>query len=226
MSCGLRFMCAGAHYGAQSYVARVCDFLGGSTSASSAAAHHTQISRMAAGAEAAAIAELLDTRLRVDLQRVHDERDALHERVSDWCAHPSPRAPTSAAPTPMPCARRADAHDRRASCRSLELRNNVTMLLDAKQTKLKTMVNLGSDFYVQARVPDTSSLYVNVGLGFHAQMTLEEAAAFSSQREAALSAAADALTDRAARLKARIKLAASAVDELQRQQGARRDEAG
>ena len=38
------------------------------------------------------------------------------------------------------------------------------------------------------------------------QMTLEEAVRFSSAREARLSAAADELTDRAARLKAKIKL--------------------
>ena len=48
------------------------------------------------------------------------------------------------------------------------------------------------------------------------QMTLEEAVRFSSAREARLSAAADELTDRAARLKAKIKLVIGAIDEVQR----------
>jgi hypothetical protein len=52
---------------------------------------------------------------------------------------------------------------------------------------------------------------VSVGLGFHAQMTLDEAKAFCSQRESHLTAKADALTQRAARLKARIKLVMGAL---------------
>ena len=47
-------------------------------------------------------------------------------------------------------------------------------------------------------------------------MTLEEAVQFSSAREARLSAVADELTDRAARLKAKIKLVIGAIDEVQR----------
>jgi len=45
------------------------------------------------------------------------------------------------------------------------------------------MVNLGSEFYVQAKVPDTSRIYVNVGLGFHVEFSLPEAIAFIDKRE-------------------------------------------
>lgn len=124
--------------------------------------------------------ELLNERLKVELERVHDQRDRLHEQI---------------------------AH-------TLELRNNVQLVLDQKQTSLKTMVNLGSDFYVQAHVPDTSYIYVSVGLGFHAQLTLDEALTFCTQREAQLNEAVETLTDRGARLKARIKLVLAAIDEL------------
>ena len=57
-------------------------------------------------------------------------------------------------------------------------------------------------------------MYVNIGLGFHAQMTLDEASAFSTQREAALSESVEALNKRAAQLKARIKIVIGAIDEL------------
>ena len=62
--------------------------------------------------------------------------------------------------------------------------------------------------------PDTSWVYVDVGLGFHAQMTPAEAIAFSTQRESKLSEAAEALTQRAAKLKAQIKLTIGAIDEI------------
>ena len=99
----------------------------------------------------------------------------------------------------------------------LELRNNVRLLQEQQQRSLKTMVNLGSDFYVQAHVPDTQWIYVSVGLGFHPQMTLAEAEAFCNEREAALTAASEVLTERAARLKARIKLVIGAIDECMQQ---------
>ena len=90
------------------------------------------------------------------------------------------------------------------------------LLKEQQQTSLKTMVNVGRDFYVQAHVPDTSSLYVDVGLGFHAQMTLDEAGAFAASREAALNEKVEALSARAARLKAHIKLVVGAIDEVMR----------
>ena len=55
---------------------------------------------------------------------------------------------------------------------------------------------------------------MNVGLGFHAQMTLEEAAAFSEARETRLTAQVEDLSSRAAELKAKIKIAVGAVDEV------------
>ena len=65
-----------------------------------------------------------------------------------------------------------------------------------------------------ARRPDTSWVYVDVGLGFHAQMTPAEAIAFSTRREAKLNEAAEARTERAAQLKAQIKLTIGAIDEI------------
>ena len=101
-------------------------------------------------------------------------------------------------------------YEKIAAC--MELRTNCQQLLERGQRELKTMVNLGSDFYVQAHVPDTGWIYVDVGLGFHAQMTLDEACKFAAQREAALNARAEELTARATRLKARIKLALYVLD--------------
>ena len=52
---------------------------------------------------------------------------------------------------------------------------NARGLQERGQEELRTMVDLGSQVYCQAEVPDTSRLFVAVGLGFHAEMTLVRA---------------------------------------------------
>lgn len=47
---------------------------------------------------------------------------------------------------------------------------------------LRTQVDLGSNFYVQSHVPDVSRIYVNVGLGFHLELTLQEALTFIDKK--------------------------------------------
>ena len=70
-----------------------------------------------------------------------------------------------------------------------------------------------------AHRPDTSRVYVDVGLGFHAEMTIDEAVSFASKREAVHNSSANALTQQAAQLKAKIKLVIGAIDELVKSQG-------
>mmetsp|Transcript_27418 Transcript_27418/g.88534 ORF Transcript_27418/g.88534 Transcript_27418/m.88534 type:complete len:139 (+) Transcript_27418:2-418(+) len=107
--------------------------------------------------------------------------------------------------------RRDGVYERIAQC--LELRNNMRMLLSEKLKAVKTKINLGCDFYVDASIPDTRWVYIDVGLGFHAQMTLEEAVQFGEAREARLMAQVEDLSGRAAELKAKIKIAVGAIDE-------------
>ena len=148
---------------------------------SSVAALHPPIPlRGPASAKARAYEVLINEVLKVQLGRVLDERDGVHERI--------------------------------VQC--LELRTNMSTVLSQGMGSMKTMFNLGCEFYVQAHVPDTRWMYVDVGLGCRAQMTPTEAIAFSQAREARLAARADALTARATDLKARIKLVIGALDEL------------
>jgi len=100
----------------------------------------------------------------------------------------------------------------------LELRNNMRMIQDQNLSSMKTMVNIGCDFYANANIPDTSWVYVNIGLGFQAQMTLDEAIIFSNHREAEHSKKAETLTNQIAELKARIKLVGAAINEMAAQQ--------
>jgi hypothetical protein len=57
-------------------------------------------------------------------------------------------------------------------------------------------------------------VYIDVGLGFHAQMTLDEAGLFGEAREARLTEQVEELSGQAAELKAKIKIAVGAIDEV------------
>lgn len=96
------------------------------------------------------------------------------------------------------------------------------MIQEQNQKELKTMINLGSEFYVQAKVyvtgiisgvyyllcdsPDCTKIFVNIGLGFHLEMTHTEALEFIAKREKDLQKRADELSKKAAFVKARIKI--------------------
>ncbi|KAL1528570.1 hypothetical protein AB1Y20_009911 [Prymnesium parvum] len=89
------------------------------------------------------------------------------------------------------------------------------LLNEQLKGELQTVLDERDKIYERiAGWPDTSSVYVAVGLGFHAQMTIEEAVAFATTREKKLNETAEALTHRAAQLKARVKLVVGAIDEL------------
>ena len=80
---------------------------------------------------------------------------------------------------------------------------------------LKTKVDLGCNFYCQARVPDPTKIFVSVGLGFFVELTLDEALKFISKKDGELGKEADKLTANCAKLKANIKLVIGGLQELQ-----------
>ncbi|CAH9079249.1 unnamed protein product [Cuscuta epithymum] len=64
-----------------------------------------------------------------------------------------------------------------------DLKRNIENLEKNSVTSLRTLVNLGSEVYMQADVPDTRHIFVDVGLGFHVEFTWSEALDFISVRE-------------------------------------------
>ncbi|KAI8985403.1 hypothetical protein BDB01DRAFT_759333 [Pilobolus umbonatus] len=67
-----------------------------------------------------------------------------------------------------------------------KVNTQISLIEDNELKELKTMVDLGSQFYCQAHIPDTKYIYINVGFGFHVQFTLEEAKKFIVKKEAQL----------------------------------------
>ncbi|XP_008787108.2 protein UXT homolog isoform X2 [Phoenix dactylifera] len=95
-----------------------------------------------------------------------------------------------------------------------DLRRNIENLEKNGVTSLRTMVNLGSEVYMQADVPDTRHICVDIGLGFHVEFTWSEALDFISVREARLARQIDEYTHLIANIKAQIKLVSEGIREL------------
>mmetsp|Transcript_15196 Transcript_15196/g.32755 ORF Transcript_15196/g.32755 Transcript_15196/m.32755 type:complete len:157 (-) Transcript_15196:634-1104(-) len=96
-----------------------------------------------------------------------------------------------------------------------DLKLNTEMLMKEDSSKpIRTLVNLGSDFFCQAEVPNTRWIYVDVGLGFHVQLTPAETAKHAEERMKAIEVLAAKQSDQIAAIKANIKLVGEGVREL------------
>ncbi|XP_023691602.1 protein UXT [Paramormyrops kingsleyae] len=97
----------------------------------------------------------------------------------------------------------------------LQLKNTIESLQEAGSKELKTEVDLGCNFYVQAHVPDSSMIFVAVGYGFFVEFTLPEALKFIEKKTNQLTKYTEALTKDSAKIKANIRLVLEGLRELQ-----------
>ncbi|KAG6575525.1 Protein UXT-like protein, partial [Cucurbita argyrosperma subsp. sororia] len=95
-----------------------------------------------------------------------------------------------------------------------DLRRNIENLEKNSITNLTTLVNLGSEVYVQGNVADTRRIFVDVGLGFHVEFTWSEALKFISLKEERLARQIEEYTHLIASIKAQIKLVCEGIREL------------
>lgn len=97
----------------------------------------------------------------------------------------------------------------------LQLKNTLQSLQEAGSENLKTEVDLGCNFYVQAKVEDSSKVFVAVGYGFFVEMTHSEALKFIEKKTAQLTQFTEQLTKDSAKIKAHIRLVLEGLRELQ-----------
>ncbi|KAG0504238.1 hypothetical protein KC19_N003900, partial [Ceratodon purpureus] len=95
-----------------------------------------------------------------------------------------------------------------------DLAKNIKLLQEQKLTKLRTMINLGSEVYGQAEVPDATRIFVDIGLGFHAEFTLDEALGLYVKRIRCLASKWSSTRAQVASIKAQIKLVVEGIKEL------------
>lgn len=99
----------------------------------------------------------------------------------------------------------------------MQLKNVIEQMEGRKvnDTQLKTMVDLGCNFYVQARVPDPSRVCVAVGFGVFVEFSHREGIQFIDRKVAQLNKKVEELTAKACQIKARIRAVVEALHELQ-----------
>ncbi|XP_053144998.1 protein UXT isoform X2 [Hemicordylus capensis] len=71
----------------------------------------------------------------------------------------------------------------------LQLKNVIERLQETRGQELVTQVDLGCNFYVNAEVPETSTIFVALGYGFYAELTLPEALVFIEKKNKLLTEA-------------------------------------
>ncbi|XP_077568841.1 protein UXT [Stigmatopora nigra] len=97
----------------------------------------------------------------------------------------------------------------------LQLKNTLQALQGADSQSLKADVDLGCNFYAQAKVEDSSKIFVLVGFGFFVEMDHAEALRFIDKKTSQLTAFTDQLTHDCATIKANIRLVLEGLRELQ-----------
>ncbi|XP_020913724.1 protein UXT homolog [Exaiptasia diaphana] len=129
--------------------------------------------------------EFIDKRLKKDLEAVYKAKEDLYNKINEH----------------------------------LQLKSTIIQIKKSRslgeKNDLKTMVDLGNNFFCQARVPDTSMIFVAVGYGFYVQFSLDEALAFIEKKCILLNNSADKLNKEAAKIKAHIKTVLGGLQELQ-----------
>ncbi|WJX57325.1 hypothetical protein P8452_42897 [Trifolium repens] len=95
-----------------------------------------------------------------------------------------------------------------------DLRRNIENLEKNSVTSLRTLVNIGSEVYVQAEVPNAQHIFVDIGMGFHVEFTWSEALNFIEKREEKLARQIEEYTQLIASIKAQIKLVCEGIREL------------
>lgn len=110
---------------------------------------------------------------------------------------------------------------REALCQEIleleQLKTVIERLQEAELTKesLKTRVDLGCNFYVQANVTDPKYIFIKAGLGIFVQFTLEEAKKFIDKKVEFLNKKVERTLKQSSEINAHIQLILQGLRELQ-----------
>ncbi|KYR01139.1 prefoldin alpha subunit family protein [Tieghemostelium lacteum] len=96
----------------------------------------------------------------------------------------------------------------------LDLKSNIELIQENQLKEMKTMINLGCECYVKAKVPDTTMINVNVGLDIYVQYSLDDALKFIETREIYLSKQAEQLTTIIYMIQTKIDLILQSINDL------------
>ena len=93
-----------------------------------------------------------------------------------------------------------------------------TCIEKIKQTpseEIKVLSDLGCNFYCKAKLLDTSKIFVEIGLGFFVELTLDEAHHFCEKKLNIIRHDCEVVTEEATQINAKIRLVLEALNEIQ-----------
>lgn len=96
-----------------------------------------------------------------------------------------------------------------------KLQTAIERLKTIEKRPIKSKIDVGCNFYMQAEVKDTEYIFVDIGMGLHVQLTMDEALKFLKKKIDQLTIKSEHITDKSLDIKARIKLIMEALAELQ-----------
>lgn len=77
----------------------------------------------------------------------------------------------------------------------------------------KTQVNIGGNFFMSAKVPESKTIMINVGLNYYVEFTIDEAIKFCDFKIRSLQNEADVIREKSIETRAHIKLALLCIAE-------------
>ncbi|KAJ3109436.1 hypothetical protein HDU97_006681 [Phlyctochytrium planicorne] len=95
-----------------------------------------------------------------------------------------------------------------------KLQAQIELMESTSGKDIKALVDVGSNFFMQARVPKGSQVFVGVDTDTFLALSYSEALTFIAKKEKSLQRRADALTKQAVSLKAQIKFVLATVQQI------------
>lgn len=89
----------------------------------------------------------------------------------------------------------------------IQLKNMIECIKDNFADGLKTQMNVGGNFFIQAKIPDTKTILVDVGLHHYVEFNLEEALRFVQMKINILNKKNEIVREESLKTRANIKLA-------------------
>lgn len=89
----------------------------------------------------------------------------------------------------------------------VQLKNLIEQIKEHMSGGFKTQVDIGGNIFMQAKVPDTQKILVNIGLNHYMELTLDEALRFCDNKIKSLQKDEDVIREKSIEIRANIKLA-------------------
>lgn len=95
----------------------------------------------------------------------------------------------------------------------VQLKNVCESVTQNLSEGFKTQVNIGGNFFMSAKVPDTKKIMINVGLNYYVEFTTDEAIKFCDFKIKVLQNESDIIREKSIETRAQIKLALLCIGE-------------